>query len=101
MSLQSGEPRFAQPAGHDARRAQAVRRVAAMKGFYIHLFVFAVVLLGLLLVDAADGGRWWVHWVFLGWGIGILAHALAVFGPASRAVAEWERRKLEQLMKEP
>jgi 2TM domain len=42
--------------------------VAALKGFYIHLVVFALLLMGLLAVNSASGGSWWVVWVFLGWG---------------------------------
>jgi fatty acid desaturase len=84
-----------------AKFEQAKRRVAAMKGFYIHLVVFALVLAGLLVIDAATGRDWWVHWVALGWGVGVIAHALAVFGRAPRTVADWERRKVKQLMQQP
>ena len=89
-----------QPSLDRAKIEQAKRRLAAIKGFYIHLAVFSLVLAGLLIVNLATGGEWWVHWVALGWGIGVVAHAIAVLGRASRAVAEWERRKLQQLMQE-
>ncbi len=72
-----------------------------MKGFYIHLLVFVLVLAGLFTVNAASGGAWWVLWVLFGWGIGVGAHALAVFGRAPQAVKEWEKRKVEQIAKEP
>jgi len=81
--------------------AGAKRRVAAIKGFYIHLAVFTAVMLVLLLLDFGTGRGWWVHWVLLGWGIGIIAHALAVYGRTPRFVAEWEQRKLRQLMNKP
>jgi fatty acid desaturase len=89
-----------QPAPDTARFAQAQRRVAAIKGFYIHLFVFAAVLVGLFAINAASGGPWWVLWVLFGWGIGVAAHALAVFGRAPQAIANWEKRKLRQLVNE-
>ena len=79
---------------------RAKRQVAAMKGFYIHLTVFILVLAGLFLINAFGRGSWWVQWVFLGWGIGVIAHGLAVFGRAPRAVAEWEERKTKQLANE-
>lgn len=82
------------------RRERAIRRVAALKGFYIHLALYLAVNAGLLLVDALTGPRWWVQWIFLGWGIGVAAHALAVFGHASKVVADWEDRKIKQLMDE-
>jgi fatty acid desaturase len=84
-----------------SRLKQAKRRLGAIKGFYIHLAVFTLVVAGLLAVDLATGGEWWVHWVLLGWGIGVVAHAIAVFGRLPRAVTEWEQRKLRQLMQGP
>jgi hypothetical protein len=89
------------PPVHDHERlARARRRVEAMKGFYIHLSIFVLVLAGLFIVNAVSGGSWWVLWVFFGWGIGVVAHALAVFGRAPRAVAEWEERKVKQVAAE-
>ena len=82
------------------RRERAVRRVAAIRGFYTHLAVYLVVNIGLFIVDVLTGPDWWVQWVVFGWGIGIVAHALAVFGRASRFVTEWEDRKIKQLMAE-
>jgi 2TM domain len=91
-------------AGHpppdEERLARARRQLEALKGFYIHLFVFAMVLAGLFIVNLAAGGPWWVLWVLLGWGIGILAHAFTVFGRTPQAIADWEERKLRQLMNE-
>lgn len=81
-----------------AKLEAAMRRVAAIKGFYIHLAVFVLVILVLLAIDVATSRRWWVHWVFLGWGIGVLAHAFAVYGRAPKFIAEWEERKIRQLM---
>ena len=88
----------ARPAAPDEERlAQARRRLAALKGFYIHLLVFVAVVLLLAIVNAATGGPWWVLWVVLGWGIGVLAHWLFVFAGSSRFVADWERRKVREL----
>jgi fatty acid desaturase len=87
-----------QPSSDAARLERARRRLAALKGFYVHLFVFAAVLAGLALVNLATGPPWWVLWVLLGWGIGILAHAATVFGQSSRAIADWEERKLRQFL---
>jgi hypothetical protein len=79
---------------------KARRQVAAIKSFYIHLFIFALVMLGLSAVNFAVGGPWWVLWALLGWGIGVLAHALTVFGQTSRRIADWEDRKTRQFMSE-
>ena len=90
----------AAPAASEERVARARRRLAALKGFYVHLFIFALVLAGLTIINAAVGGPWWVLWVLLGWGIGVLAHGLALSARTSRAIADWEERKTQQFMRE-
>lgn len=40
-----------------------------------HAIVFAVVIALLTALDVYTGGSFWVHWVFLGWGMGVLLHA--------------------------
>jgi hypothetical protein len=82
------------------RLAEARRRLAALKGFYIHLSVFVLVLAGLLIINSLTGGPWWAVWVFLGWGLGVLAHALALWARGSRSVAAWEERKLKAYLAE-
>jgi hypothetical protein len=94
-------PTAPSPALDRAKLERAKRHVAAIKGFYIHLVVFTLVLVGLLVIDVATGGEWWVHWVALGWGIGVVAHGLAVFSGVPRRVADWEAKKLKELMREP
>jgi hypothetical protein len=74
--------------------------VAALKGFYIHLLVFVLVLAGLAVINLAMGRRWWVQWVFLGWGVGVLAHAIVVMGRMPQVIARWEERKLQQFLSE-
>jgi fatty acid desaturase len=84
----------------DAKLERVKRRVRAIKGFYIHFMVFVVVMLILVGVNIAVGPPWWVLFVLVGWGVGVLAHALAVFGHTSRRIAEWEQRKIRQMMEE-
>jgi hypothetical protein len=85
---------------HDAKLEKARKQVAVIKGFYIHLVVFVVVNLGLCAVNFVTGKPWWVLWVFLGWGLGVLAHAFGVYGHASNSIAQWEERKIKKLMEE-
>jgi len=87
-------------AAEAARLAEARRRLAALKGFYIHLSVFVLVLAGLIIINSLSGGVWWVVWVFLGWGVGVLAHGLALLARGSRTLAAWEKRKLEAYLAE-
>jgi len=44
-------------------------------GWFKHAAVFAVVIALLALLDWYTGEPYWVHWVFLGWGAGLLLHA--------------------------
>lgn len=44
-------------------------------GVLIHGAIYAAVILLLVFIDWYGGGRWWVHWVILGWGAGLAAHA--------------------------
>ena len=95
----SAEP-LQSPGQDRIKIARAKRRVAVMKGFYVHLLVFVLVVAGLFAINAATGGAWWVLWVLFGWGTGVVAHALAVFGRAPQAIAEWEERKVNQIVNE-
>jgi hypothetical protein len=40
----------------------------------------------------------WFFWPLLGWGIGVAAHGISVFGPGSFFGAEWERKKIKEIM---
>lgn len=77
---------------------QARRRVRSLRGFYIHLVLFVSVIAFLAILNSVTAGPWWVQWVVLGWGIGIVAHAVAVFGVAGWLDSGWEERKIRELM---
>jgi hypothetical protein len=62
------------------RLRNAKRQVARLKGFYIHLTVFVLVMIGLTAINVYLGQPYWVLWVLLGWGIGLIGHAIGVFG---------------------
>lgn len=85
---------------HQSALTRARRKVAALKGLYVHAAIFAVVVLGLVAVDWLSGAGWWVQWVFIGWGIGVASHAVAVYFDVSERVAEWEDQKVQQLVRE-
>ena len=76
----------------------AKAHVAAIKGFYIHLFVFVVVMTVLIAADVADNVSWWAQWPLIGWGLGILGHAYLVFSPSKNSHSGWEERKIKETM---
>ncbi len=69
-----------------------------MRGFYTNLAAYVIVNLGLFILDMLTGGGTWFFWPLLGWGIGLAAHAYRVFGAGRRLGAEWEERKIRELM---
>ena len=80
------------------RLRDAKNHVAALKGFYIHLAVFILVMLLLLAVNVATATPWWVQWPLLGWGIGLIGHAVGVFGRVPVIARDWEARQVAAYM---
>jgi hypothetical protein len=81
---------------HEKIRAAAAR-ADAETGFYIHLAVYVLVIALLVGLNYREGEEWWAQWAALGWGIGIIGHALALFGRAPRALTRWRLRKIDRL----
>ena len=64
----------------DERRAAAIRRLKAKRGFAIHAAVFVAVNILLVVVWASTGARYfWPIWPFLGWGIAVALHGWSVY----------------------
>jgi hypothetical protein len=80
----------------DARYLKARQHVAAIKGFYIHLLIYVCVISGLIVINMATKSDWWVQWPMLGWGIGIIGHAIGVFMPFQLFSGDWEERKIKE-----
>ena len=77
--------------------ARAQQQVEAITGFYIHLVAYVIVIALLVVINLAASTTWWVQWPFLGWGIGILAHALVVFGKTPSFIKNWQLKKIKEL----
>ncbi len=81
----------------DHQRAR--QRVLAIRGFYTHLIVYVAVNAGLVLLNVLSTPTdIWFYWPLLGWGIGLAAHAFAVFGPWRWFDPEWEERQIKKTM---
>ena len=86
-------------ATEDDRYKAAKSRVAQLRGFYVHLTTFIVVnafLVTLNLLTSPDS--LWFYWVLLGWGIGLVAHALQVYGSFTIFGRDWEERKIKEYL---
>ena len=64
----------------DEQRQQAVRRVRAKRGLWIHFAVYLVVNAFLVAIWAMTSpGYFWPVWPMLGWGVGVAANAVSVY----------------------
>lgn len=85
------------PASLPKDEALAFKHVRKLKGFYLHLLRYILILTFLLVVNLLTQPAYlWVIWVALGWGIGVLFHALSVFGKLTLFGADWEKKEVEK-----
>ncbi|MET4559488.1 2TM domain-containing protein [Lysinibacillus parviboronicapiens] len=77
----------------------SIKRVRALKNFYIHLFVYIIVNIGLIIINlfSSQDGIWFIY-TLLGWGIGIVVHGITVFSRGRIFGDEWEKKQLEKYM---
>jgi transcriptional regulator with XRE-family HTH domain len=99
------EPPMNETASHSVRadEALALAHVRKLKSFYFHAAQYAVVITLLAIVNALTARQYhyhyyWILWVALGWGIGLLSHGLRVFGKVPFLDGDWERRQVEKLL---
>jgi hypothetical protein len=73
----------------------ARRRVRRKMAFFRHLTTYISVLLLLVALDLVTGGRFWVHWVAVIWGIILTIHFLNVWVFDALLGREAEKRMIE------
>ena len=79
--------------------ALALAHVRKIKGFYVHLAQYVVIVGGLAIVNLVTlPGYLWVGWVAMGWGIGVVAHGLRVFDKVPFLNGQWEKREVEKFL---
>jgi len=77
-------------------------QVRKLRGFYLHLMRYVIVILGLLAINLTFSPHTlWFYWVMLGWGLGLLSHAFRVFRPAWMLGPDWEKREVEKRLGRP
>lgn len=85
-----------------AEEQLALSHVRKLKGFYLHLAQYVVIIGALLVFNLIKSPhKLWVIWPALGWGIGVLAHAVAVFEVFPFFGAEWEKKQVEKRLGRP
>jgi len=83
---------------------RAKKRVKTIAGFYRHLAIYVIVNLFLIATNYFNldaGEKFWEFSTFstaFFWGIGLLFHALSVFGPNIFLGHDWEEKKIKEYM---
>ena len=86
----------------EREESEAFRHVRKLRGFYLHLMQYALVIPCLWAINLfTNTHTLWAIWPTLGWGIGILAHAFRVFQPRALLGPQWERREVEKRLGRP
>ncbi|KJG06558.1 MULTISPECIES: 2TM domain-containing protein [Photobacterium] len=76
---------------------KALEYVKSIKEFYSHLVTYLFVISGLFVINYfTSPGYWWAVWPALGWGIGIVSHALSAFEVLNIFGPEWEKKQVEK-----
>lgn len=62
-----------------------------VKSFIVHLILYLLINFGLFIYLYSNSSKdlMLFYWVVTGWGVGIVAHALAVFGVMKYLHKEW------------
>src|SRR5688572_30305017 len=78
---------------------RARRKAKEIKGFYMNLCCYLVIIPVLIFINLTFSPQF--HWFWfsaIGWGIGVISHAIAAFGYYPFLARDWEARKLKELM---
>lgn len=79
-------------------RRRAEKRVVAKAGFRSHALIYALVNAGLLGLNLMTSPQYlWAGWSIFGWGIGLVAHGLSVYGARPRQREAAIRREMDRL----
>jgi hypothetical protein len=74
--------------------------VEEIKAFYSHLTVYILVNMGIAALNYYHD-QWDVVWFIVplvGWGIGLVGHAIGTFGSNPFTNKNWENRKIQEIM---
>ena len=83
---------------HEQALLTARKRVREMRSFYVSATMYAVIIPGLWILNLSIGGKLWAQWPTIGWGVGLTAQGLSVFAGRSFFGAEWEQKKVDEIM---
>ena len=80
-----------------AEEILAFNQVRKLKGFYIHLAQYVLVVALLAVINAlTTPNHWWVQWVVMGWGVGVFFHWLQISERFGLFGSKWEKEQVEK-----
>lgn len=83
----------------EQKYVRAKKRVEDLKGFYWNLLAYCLVIPFLVFINLMTvPDHFWFWYPMIGWGIGIVFHAVGVFNRTSFFGHEWEERKIKEFM---
>lgn len=77
----------------DSAEAEAIQYVKGLKEFYQHLAIFLLVTPVFAVLWGADQRFWGTP---VGWGVGVVVHALQAFEVVRFRWESWEKRQIEK-----
>ena len=83
-------------------RQEARKRAKVKLSFFGHLAIYVVVNIFLVVVNLLTAPEsLWFYWVLIGWGIGLVAHGIAVYASdlGHRLLERFERGEMDRLRK--
>lgn len=82
-----------------ARYEKALRKAREIRAFYINLLAYCVVIPTLVYINLTYNPEYyWFLFSMLGWGTGLLLHAVAAFDYNPLLGKKWEEKKLAELI---
>jgi transcriptional regulator with XRE-family HTH domain len=86
----------------EKQEEEAFRYVRRLRRFYMHLYTYVVVVLGLFAINLfVTPHRMWAFWVMVGWGLALVVQASLVFRPSWFLGPRWEREQVEKRLGRP
>jgi transcriptional regulator with XRE-family HTH domain len=80
-----------------AEEERVIKQVKEIKGFYTHLIQFVVIVSALAFINYKTmPNYYWVIWVMIGWGAGILANAFTAFELINLFGVKWKKKEVEK-----
>jgi len=84
----------------NAAERDALQKVRELRTFYTHFAIYITTILLIMAVNLLTSpGYLWFIWAALGWGSGIIVHAITVFGALPFLGPDWEKKQMEKRLR--